>query len=65
MAQWRQLEAHSVGGGLEGVNVEGARGVERVGAAGALSVSRRGEDFCGGGDAVAVALQTIVFSDVL
>ena len=37
MAQWRQLEAHSVGGGLDGGNTGLARGVERIGAAGALS----------------------------
>ena len=48
MAQWRPLEVHSVGGGLEGVNVEGARGVERVGA---------GEEFRGVGDAVAVGVE--------
>ena len=42
MAQGRPLEAHSVGGGLEGVHVEGARGVERVGA---------GDEFRGVGEA--------------
>ena len=39
---------HSVGVGLEGVNVEGARGVERVGA---------GEEFRGVGDAVGVGVE--------
>ena len=42
MAQWRQLEAHSVGGGLDGGNAGLARGVERIGA---------GEEFHGVGDA--------------
>ena len=48
MAQWRQLEVHSVGGGLDGGNAGLARGVERVGA---------GEEFRGVGDAVAVGVE--------
>jgi hypothetical protein len=51
-----ELEVPSVGGGFEGVNVEGAREDERVGAAGALSGSRTGKEFLRVGDAVAVAV---------
>ena len=57
MAQWRQRKVQAVGGGLHGADAEGARGVEGIGAAGALSVSRRGKAFRGVGDAVAVGVE--------
>ena len=56
MAQWRPLHQHPGGGLVELAEAQDAGGIVRVGAAGALSGSRRGEEFLRVGNAVAVAV---------